>query len=84
MTRSGLREVFRYKRKISGIEHANPHRFRHTCGADLVRARVSLRVIQKILGHENINQTTAYTNIFQEDIKEEVFRAYKNMKERYA
>ncbi|MBI2026548.1 MAG: tyrosine-type recombinase/integrase [Deltaproteobacteria bacterium] len=84
MTRAGLREVFRYKRKISGIKKANPHRFRHTCGADLVRAGVSLRVIQTILGHENINQTTTYTNIFQKDVREEVFRAYEKMKGRYA
>lgn len=83
LTRAGLREIFRYKRKISGIKRANPHRFRHTCGADLVRAGAPLRVIQVLFGHENINQTANYTNIFQQDIKDEVFRAYKKMNGRY-
>ena len=83
LTRWGLREIFRYKRVVSGIIHANPHRFRHTCGADWVRAGMSLRVIQKLLGHENISQTQHYTNIFQQDIKDEFYKANERLKHRY-
>lgn len=83
LTRWGLREIFRYKRIISGITHANPHRFRHTCGADWVRAGMSLRVIQRLLGHENISQTAHYTNVFQRDIKDEFYKAHERLQEHY-
>src|SRR5262249_26504114 len=37
MTPAGLRSLFRHHRVRSRIRHANPHRLRHTCGADMVR-----------------------------------------------
>ena len=83
LTRWGLREIFRYKRIVSGIANANPHRFRHTCGADWVRAGMSIRVIQKLLGHENISQTSHYTHVFQRDIKDEFYKAHERLQERY-
>lgn len=83
MTRSGLRKIFRYRRKITGVERANPHRFRHTCGASLARAGVSLRVIQELFGHENINETINYTNLSNQDIRDEFIKASEKIKERY-
>jgi integrase len=38
MTYAGLRSLFRHHRKCSNVTRANPHRFRHTFGADMVRA----------------------------------------------
>ncbi len=83
MTRAGLREIFRYRRKISGIDKANPHRFRHTCGAALARAGVSVRVIQELFGHENINETINYINLSNKDIRDEFLKASEKMKEIY-
>src|SRR5471030_2835314 len=37
MTTAGLRSLFRHHRLRSQIATANPHRFRHTFGADMVR-----------------------------------------------
>ena len=38
MTPAGLRSLFRYHRRTTGIQLANPHRFRHTFASDMVRA----------------------------------------------
>ena len=41
MTAAGLRSLFRHHRVTSQVPQANPHRFRHTFGADMVRAGIS-------------------------------------------
>jgi len=42
MTPAGLRSLFRYHRRTTGVKIANPHRFRHTFASDMVRAGISL------------------------------------------
>lgn len=83
MTRAGLRELFKYRRKITGINRANPHRFRHTCGASLARSGVSVRVIQELFGHENINETMNYVNLSNKDVRNEFIAASERIKEQY-
>lgn len=71
----GVREVFRYHRKISGIREANPHRFRHTFGADMARAGMAVATLMKIMGHTNIQTTMRYVNLSARDIQDEFHRA---------
>src|ERR1035441_1466218 len=40
---AGLRSLFRHHRTSSGVPPANPHRFRHTFGADMSKTRTTLR-----------------------------------------
>ncbi|TMQ01884.1 MAG: phage integrase family protein [Verrucomicrobia bacterium] len=47
VTAAGLRSLFRHHRVRSRITHANPHRLRHTFGADMVRAGMSLPALQQ-------------------------------------
>jgi integrase/recombinase XerD len=68
MTPAGLRSLFRHHRKKSGIAQANPHRFRHTFGADMVRAGVSLPALMHLMGHTNIQTTLLYTELSREDV----------------
>ena len=49
MTPSGLRSLFRHHRRSSRVLKANPHRFRHTFGADMVRAGMSLPALMKLM-----------------------------------
>ena len=51
MTPAGLRSLFRHHRKVTGVQKANPHRFRHTFGSDMIRAGVSLPALQRLMGH---------------------------------
>ena len=75
MTKAGLRSLFRHHRALSTIRKANPHRFRHTFGSDMIRAGVSLPALQRLMGHANIETTLLYIQISPQDVYEEYARA---------
>jgi len=79
MTPVGLRRLFRYHRKRSGVERANPHRFRHTFGADMVREGMPLVVLMRLMGHTTIEMTLRYANLSAEDVREEFDRAVRRL-----
>jgi integrase len=68
MTPAGLRSLFRYHRRTTGVKTANPHRFRHTFASDMLRAGVSLPALMRLMGHANIQTTLAYINITPLDV----------------
>jgi len=78
LTPAGLRTVFRHHRRISSVSKANPHRFRHTFGADMVRAGVSLPALMKLMGHCQIHTTMLYVQLCPRDVWREFHRAIDN------
>jgi site-specific recombinase XerD len=78
MTPAGLRSLFRHHRLRSDIPVANPHRFRHTFGADMVRAGISLPALQHLMGHSQIHTTLLYVQLAPQDIWREYARAVAN------
>ena len=83
MTRAGLRRIFRTRRLQDDIANANPHRFRHTFGADMARAGVRLPVLQKMMGHAHAETTIRYINLSMADIADEYNKAVKRIEARY-
>ena len=77
LTPAGLRTVFRHHRRISSVSKANPHRFRHTFGADMVRAGISLPALMKLMGHSHIHTTMLYVQLCPQDVWREFHRAIK-------
>jgi len=77
MTLEGLRELFRYHRKRTRVEKANPHRFRHTFASDMVREGVPLPVLMRLMGHTQIHMTMRYVNLSAEDVRQEFERALR-------
>jgi len=75
MTKAGLRSLFRHHRAVTTVRKANPHRFRHTFGSDMIRAGVSLPALQRLMGHANIETTLLYIQISPQDVYEEYARA---------
>jgi site-specific recombinase XerD len=75
MTAAGLRSLFRHHRLRSKVPQANPHRFRHSFGRDMVRAGISLPALQHLMGHANIQTTMLYVQIAPEDVWHEYARA---------
>ena len=75
MTPAGLRSLFRHHRLRSTVPSANPHRFRHTFGADMVRAGISLPALQHLMGHSQIHTTMLYVELAPQDIWREYARA---------
>ena len=78
MTPAGLRSLFRHHRKSTQISQANPHRLRHTFGADMVRAGISLPALMQLMGHSHIHTTMRYVALSAEDVWREYARAVKN------
>ena len=72
---AGLRSLFHHHRLQSKVPAANPHRFRHTFGADMVRAGISLPALQHLMGHSQIHTTMLYVQLAPQDIWREYARA---------
>jgi site-specific recombinase XerD len=75
MTAAGLRSLFRHHRLRSRVPQANPHRFRHTFGTDMVRAGMSLPALMHLMGHADIQTTMLYVRLAPEDVWREYARA---------
>lgn len=76
MLPEGLRKIFRHRRaKNASLKDAHPHRFRHTFCTNLIRQKVPLPVVQKLMGHANIDTTLIYINLSLEDVSAEYHRA---------
>ena len=75
ITPAGLRSLFRYHRRTSGVPDAHPHRFRHTFASDMVRAGISLPALMNLMGHAAISTTMIYVQISPRDVIEQYARA---------
>jgi site-specific recombinase XerD len=75
MTPAGLRSLFRYHRRTTSIQLANPHRFRHTFACDMVRAGMSLPALMQLMGHADIQTTLRYVQVTPQDVYLEYARA---------
>jgi site-specific recombinase XerD len=80
LTAAGLRSLFRHHRVRSHVHHANPHRFRHSFGRDMVQAGMSLPALQQLMGHSQIETTMLYVNLAPQDVWSEYARALEKRK----
>ena len=75
MTPAGLRSLFRHHRRTTGVQLANPHRFRHTFASDMVRAGISLPALMQLMGHAGIETTMHYVKVSPQDVYLQYARA---------
>ena len=80
LTAAGLRSLFRHHRVRSQVRHANPHRFRHSFGLDMVQAGMSLPALQKLMGHAQISTTMLYVELAPQDVCRYYARAIEKRK----
>lgn len=83
MTKEGLRNLFRHRRKKLNIANANPHSWRHSFATDMARTGVPLPVLQKMMGHEDYKSLFQYINLTMVDIMKEYQEAMERLKGRY-
>ena len=61
-----------------GVPELHPHALRHACGAEFLRrTHGNLRVVQEHLRHRDVQTTTVYTKITQEDLQQQL-RVFDN------
>ncbi len=61
--------VDKLMRNVSIKSKVSPHTLRHTFATHLLNSGCDIRVVQELLGHENLTTTEVYTHITNEELR---------------
>jgi len=71
LTPQGVHYVFqRYTKKLGIPKKITPHTFRHTFATHILENNAGIRVVQELLGHENVSTTQIYSHVSSGRLKE--------------
>ena len=64
----------------AGIKDFHTHSLRHKYATDLLESGANIKVVQALLGHENLNTTQVYLSITEKSLYEAVVKLDKHIK----
>ena len=71
LTRMSIFNIIKKYSILADIKkNVSPHTFRHSFATHMLEGGADLRIVQEILGHENINTTEIYTHLDRTYLKE--------------
>lgn len=78
ITRDGFFKILKKCAVLAGIEpeRVSPHVLRHSFASHLLANGANLRIIQTMLGHEDISTTQIYTHVLPEKLRDTVESAH--------
>ena len=78
ITRDGFFKILKKCAVLAGIEpdRVSPHVLRHSFASHLLAGGANLRIIQTMLGHEDISTTQIYTHVLPEKLRDTVESAH--------
>ena len=66
--KGGIEATIRRMGKRAGVEGAHPHRFRRTCATFALQRGMSIELVSKMLGHEQLTTTQIYLDLNENDL----------------
>jgi integrase/recombinase XerC len=71
LTTRSVRRMLTHYASVAGLPgDVSPHTLRHSFATHLLQRGADLRVVQELLGHENISTTQIYTHITADEMKQ--------------
>lgn len=61
--------IYEHVKKAGFKKQITCHTFRHTCATEMLKGGCSIRYVQEMLGHADINSTQIYTKVLPLDLK---------------
>lgn len=81
LTDRGVRVIIDNIIKQSGItSKVSPHTFRHTFATIMLNEGCDIKSVQELLGHVNLNTTSIYTHLTNEEIRRTYLKAHPRAK----
>lgn len=78
LTTRGVETILDQVLKKSGLNyHISPHVLRHTFATDMLNNGADLKIVQELLGHENLATTQIYTHVSNERLRQVYLNSHK-------
>ena len=81
LTEAGVRYIFnQILLRSCTKKHVTPHMIRHTFATHMLNEGADLKVVQELLGHENLSTTQIYTHVSNERLRSVYLNAHPRAK----